>query len=225
MYDEKRDSDSLMLLRVYQEWMSKFHPYLKHRKDEEEPIPQRGGGPGGDRRENRGDGRRVYIKRPMQAERKWCHDRSLDLNILRDVAQLAEEVRHRFMRLNIPTQCLNSRVKLRDDQPEGELILKLCIGGAFYNKYVKAAYKNDDMLMRMKHSKFFNEKESQHSLVLNKVNDHINESHLKQFFEAKFKVPVTKIQISCDKPTIVFGPQLLEKGFLKACFKLGLRSR
>ena len=36
MYDEKRDSDSLMLLRVYQEWIHKFHPYLKHRKEDEE---------------------------------------------------------------------------------------------------------------------------------------------------------------------------------------------
>jgi HrpA-like RNA helicase len=36
MYDENRDSDSIMLLRVYQEWIHKFHPYLKHKKDEEE---------------------------------------------------------------------------------------------------------------------------------------------------------------------------------------------
>ena len=36
MYDERRDSDSLMLLKVYQEWIHKFHPYLKHRKEDEE---------------------------------------------------------------------------------------------------------------------------------------------------------------------------------------------
>jgi hypothetical protein len=36
MYDEKRDSDSLMLLRIYSEWIHKFHPYLKHRKEDEE---------------------------------------------------------------------------------------------------------------------------------------------------------------------------------------------
>lgn len=40
MYDEKRDSDSLMLLRVYQEWIHKFHPYLKHRKEDEEAEAQ-----------------------------------------------------------------------------------------------------------------------------------------------------------------------------------------
>ena len=28
LYDDKRDSDSIMLLRVYQEWVHKFHPYL-----------------------------------------------------------------------------------------------------------------------------------------------------------------------------------------------------
>lgn len=34
--------------------------------------------------------------------------------------------------------------------------MKTCIGAAFYNKYVKAAYKNEDMLNRQKHNKQFN---------------------------------------------------------------------
>lgn len=141
----------------------------------------------------RQDGRRVYIKRPLASERKWCFDRGLDLNILREVATLAEEIRNRFMRMNISMQCLNSKVNLREDNPNGVLILKTCIGAAFYNKYVKAAYKNEDMLNRMKHNKMFNADEASRSLILNKVSDHITESHLRQFFEAKFKVPVEKI--------------------------------
>lgn len=28
-----------------------------------------------------------------------------------------------------------------------------------------------------------------------------------------------------DKPTVIFGPELLETGFIKALFKLGLRNR
>jgi len=28
-----------------------------------------------------------------------------------------------------------------------------------------------------------------------------------------------------DKPTIIFGREILERGFIKACFKLGLRNR
>ena len=40
MYDEGRDSDSIMLLRVYQEWIHKFHPYLKHKKEDEEQHPR-----------------------------------------------------------------------------------------------------------------------------------------------------------------------------------------
>lgn len=79
--------------------------------------------------------------------------------------------------------------------------------------------------MRMKNYKFFDQEEAKNSLILNKVSEHISESHLRQFFEGKFKVPVTKVSIQSDKPTIVFGPELLQRGFLKACFKLGLRSR
>ena len=152
-------------------------------------------------------------------------DRGLDINILREVATLAEEIRHRFLRMNISTQCLNSKVKLRSDCQDGELILKTCIGGAFYSKYVRAAYKNEDMLMRMKNSKFFDADEAKHSLILNTISDEISAKSLSRFFEDKFKVPVSKISVSSDKPTIVFGPELLQRGLIKACFKLGLRRR
>ena len=110
------------------------------------------------------------------------------------------------MRMNISMTCLNSRVRMRDDNPDAELILKICIGGAFYNKYIKAAYKNEDILSRMRNHKFFNEEEANNSIILNKVSEHITENHLRQYFEGKFKVPVTSIAITQDKPTIVFGP-------------------
>ena len=38
---------------------------------------------------------------------------------------------------------------MKDDNPESILILKTCIGGAFFNKYVKASYKNDEMISKM----------------------------------------------------------------------------
>jgi hypothetical protein len=62
---------------------------------------------------------------------------------------------------------------------EGELILKICIGGAFYNKYVKAAYKNEDQLSREKSNPKFNHEEATRTLILNKISEHINEHHLK----------------------------------------------
>lgn len=128
--------------------------------------------------------------------------------------------------MNISPQCLNSKVKLWEkDNYEGELILKICIGGAFYNKYVKAAYKNEDQLIRAKSDPKFNYSEATRTLILNKISEHINENHLKQFFEAKFKVSVEKITLNRDRPMIIFGKEILETGFLKAAFKLGLRSR
>ena len=57
------------------------------------------------------------------------------------------------------------------------------------------------------------------------MSDHISEKHLKTFFETKFKVEVENIKISIDKPTIIFAKGFLEKGFIKACFKLGMRNR
>ena len=62
----------------------------------------------------------------------------------------------------------------------------MCIGGAFYNKYVKAAYKNEDMLYRIKNQKYFDADEAKHSLILNNVSDQIQEWHLVKFFEEKF---------------------------------------
>lgn len=88
-------------------------------------------------------------------ERKWCSDKSLDVNILRETAFMVDEVKHRFLRMNIPEKVLNSRVRTDEENPDGNLILKTCIGGAFYNKYIKAQYKNEDMLNRMKSTDLF----------------------------------------------------------------------
>lgn len=115
--------------------------------------------------------------------------------------------------------------KLRDDNPDAILILKTCIGGAFYNKYVKAAYKNEDVLSKMSASQLFQNDEGKRAIILNKVSEHIQDGHLRQFFETKFKVPVESVRISVDKPTIVFNEDILQRGFIKACFKLGLRNR
>lgn len=41
---------------------------------------------------------------------------------------------------------------MRDESPEAMLILKVCIGGAFFNKFVKGVYKNDDMLYKIQQS-------------------------------------------------------------------------
>ena len=62
---------------------------------------------------------------------------------------------------------------MRDDNPDAVLILKLCIGGAFYNKYVKAAFKNEDTLAKMGSSQLFINDEAKRSIILNKVSDHI----------------------------------------------------
>lgn len=56
------------------------------------------------------------------------------------------------------------------DNYEGVLVLKLCIGGAFYNKYVKAAYKNEDQLSRARSDRKFDFDVASRMLVLNKIN-------------------------------------------------------
>ena len=135
------------------------------------------------------------LRRVTHQEKKWCQERSLDMNILREAAKMVNEVKHRFLRMKIPLKCLNQRARFGPEYPFTDLVLKTCIGGAFYNKYVKAYYKNEDMLLRVKANKYFDEQEAKQSLILNKVSDHISEGHLKQFFEGKFKVPVTKVSI------------------------------
>lgn len=33
-YDERRDSDSIMLLKVYNEWQRRWHPELSYKEDD-----------------------------------------------------------------------------------------------------------------------------------------------------------------------------------------------
>lgn len=68
---------------------------------------------------------------------------------------MIEEVKNRFLRMNIPEKCLMSRQRFGQDYPDGDLILKTCVGGAFYNKYIKAQYKNEDMIKRMRNTELF----------------------------------------------------------------------
>ena len=60
-YDEGRDSDSIMLLRVYNEWIHQFHPELKYKVDSQ-----------GMSREERQQapwlGRRLRLRKPMPSE-------------------------------------------------------------------------------------------------------------------------------------------------------------
>ena len=138
MYDDKRESDSILFLRIFEEWVSKFRPEMNKAMicmDANGAVTTRSR-----------EGRRRDFRRASPAEMRWCNDRCLDFTILREVAFLSEEIQYRFLKMNIPVECLNSRVKLREDDPSSVLILKLCIGGAFYNKYVKAEYKNEDLL-------------------------------------------------------------------------------
>lgn len=92
---------------------------------------------------------------------------------------MVDEVKVRFMRMNIPEKCLNSRVRTGDEYPDGDLILKTCIGGAFYNRYIRAQYKNEDLLNKMRSTELFDNDDHQRALILNKVSDYISEDHLK----------------------------------------------
>lgn len=80
-------------------------------------------------------------------------------------------------------------------------------------------------MLRAKSDPKFDSEEASRTLILNKLNEHIKEHHLKQYFEAKFKVAVERIQLSREKPMIIFSKEILETGFLKAAFKMGLRNR
>jgi hypothetical protein len=55
-------------------------------------------------------GSRKLKYRIMPQERKWCSDKSLDANILREAAIMVDEVKIRFLRINIPFGILQSRV-------------------------------------------------------------------------------------------------------------------
>lgn len=56
--------------------------------------------------------------------------------------------------MNVSLESLNSEVDLFDENSVGEMILKTCIGGAFYKNYVKASYKKDEVFYRWKNIRF-----------------------------------------------------------------------
>jgi hypothetical protein len=77
----------------------------------------------------------------------------------------------------------------------------------------------------MRSSNAFASNDYKTTLILNKTSPYITEHHLKQFFETKFKVAVKAIQLSQDRPMIIFEKEIIDSGFIKAAFKLGTRNR
>lgn len=92
-YDQGRDSDSIMLLKVFEDWMQKWHPHLKNESNM--MLNQ----------SRAARNRNFFISRD---ERNWCFEKCLDVNILRETALMVEEIKSRFYRLNIPQESLNS---------------------------------------------------------------------------------------------------------------------
>ena len=74
MYDDNRESDSILLLRIFEEWVNKFGKELMACSEQSRNF------------------RRDRFARPSQAELQWCKDRFLDFNILKEVAFLSEEI-------------------------------------------------------------------------------------------------------------------------------------
>jgi len=113
---------------------------------------------------------------------------------------------------------------LKRELPESIVILKTCIGGAFYNRYLKATYRNLDILRRVAGSNVISEDQGRRAIILNAVSDHITEDHLHEYFQNRFG-PVEKVCNFDGKPAIIFKREIHERGFLKSCFKLGMRLR
>lgn len=86
---------------------------------------------------------------------------------MQETASMVDEIKSRFLRMNIPEKCLNSRVRFDEENKDGEIILKTCIGGAFYNKYIKASYKNEDFLAKIKHLSDLQYEEMKRTIILN----------------------------------------------------------
>lgn len=78
MYDNGRESDSILQLRIIEEWISKFRREMNNLNSD----TQKGS------RKNR----QRRFRRPDKAELEWCRERCLDFTILKEVAFLAEEI-------------------------------------------------------------------------------------------------------------------------------------
>ena len=107
---------------------------------------------------------------------------------------LVEEIRERFMNMKIGLENLNSKVDLSSSSKSGELILRTCICGAFYDKFVKASYKrlDKDLSCHYKPFNYVMETDYANTLVFNKLNRNlVTEYLLENFFKEKYEVRVS----------------------------------
>ena len=76
----------------------------------------------------------------IEEEKIWCHSKFLDIKVLISTAQMIFDIKNRFYKLGFSKEIINS--SLQNVNEDVDFFLKICIGGAFYGKYVRADFKN-----------------------------------------------------------------------------------
>jgi HrpA-like RNA helicase len=204
-YDKGECSDSILQLKIYEEWWEKFHE--EHYEVQYD----------GDRR----------IRKPKisknRDELRWCRERCLDWSILKETLILIEEIRHRFMNMKVLPEIVNSRVKYDEN---GILILKTILSGAFYRKYIHVEYKNINEREKYMNPGIIPETVADRSLIYNRVPDYIRETHIEMLINKCIEENVYKVLIMYERPIVILemiNDKLKLINALKKWFKIHKR--
>lgn len=124
-YDKGDQSDSIMMLRIYDDWENKFGERL-HRYDKPKRL--------------------INKKNVTYDENHWCRQRCLDPMILREVMILKDDIKRRLLKYNINEMYMSQVMDM--SQTESISRLKILIAAAFFSKYLRSEINMQDRIMR-----------------------------------------------------------------------------
>ena len=181
-YDKAECSDSILQLKIYEEWCKKFHPeHYSVLLESERRI------------------RKPRVSKNRD-EVKWCRDHCLDWSILKETLILVEEIRYRFRSMEVVPEVLNSRVNYDDN---GIVILKTILAGAFYRRYIHAEFRNIHERAKYMLPGIILESFAERSLIFNRVPDYIKDTHIEMVVNKCIEAKVEKVLIMYEKPIVI----------------------
>lgn len=156
IWDGNRDSDPISYLTAYTAWFNNFGHDVKHSMKHS---------------------KRFIGKVPAtEKEKVWARNNFIDHNVMREILLTYEEIKRRFIMMNLSSHHLKQKNSLND--PDTVFRMKLCLAAAFIGKYCQSHFAYEDEVKRRKKEHFLKER-AKNTIIIPKIPDFVNEQDVK----------------------------------------------
>jgi ATP-dependent RNA helicase DHX57 len=197
VWDWNRDSDPIAYLAAYSTWFDIFgkniKKTMKHSKKFISKVPA------------------------SNEEKSWARKHYIDHNVMREIMLTYEEIKRRFLMMNLAPTHLKNRNNPTD--PDTVLRMKLCLAAAFIGKYCQSHFAYEDEIKRRKKESYLKER-AKNTILIPKIPDFVNEKDIRYILQ-ECRTDEISIDLNDGTAYISFGNKYQNKRKIYCSFSNG----